>query len=295
MGKNFTTTFILILLMGFSSCSKDEQIKPVDIMAVTPQLRSIQDQADQMGRDIQDQIQRQLTAAQIRLAVEQREVSLDLMKLTNIKDKKKLLLAGKYYALLDFQLYTNSEDYTDKSIKIFLKDTSSLFPKKLTLKSSMRKDKTFNLYALALTLHTINPDRTAPVESFLDIIFNGLASESNELIIKNKEKFLFLLQLRHNSIYDLAIQYFDKTPISLTRRFTVTGKDLDLDTVKELHNMLILADQTRNRLKELGFKLDEYKNRRRKLKAMKLKIHKTVKTDLANALVDFHRHVKENY
>jgi hypothetical protein len=295
MGKNLKSTFIVVLLLLGASCSKDEQVEPVDIMAVTPQLRSIQDQADRMGRDIQDQIQRQMTAAQIQLAREQREVSFDLMKLTDIKDQKKLTLAGKYFALMDFQLFKESENYENTSLALFLSDSKELFPKELKLKSSMRKDKSFNLYAIAIALAAVNPDRTAPANSFLDIIFHGLSSRNNDLINANKDKFLFLLQLRHNALYDLVIQFFDKTPISLTRKFTVTGKGLELETIVKLHQLLLQADETRERLTKQGIKLVEYKKRRKKLTGMKLKIHKSVKANVADALVDIHRHIKENY
>ena len=138
--------FILSLLILGASCSKDERVEPVDIITDSPQLRSIQDQADQMSRDIQNQIQRQMTAAQIQIAQEQREISFDLMKLTNIKDPKKLSLAGKYFALMDFQLFENSENHESRSIELFLSNTKSLYPKKLKLKYSMRQDKSLNLY-----------------------------------------------------------------------------------------------------------------------------------------------------
>ena len=59
--------------------------------------------------------------------------------------------------------------------------------------------------------------------------------------------------------------------------------------------MLILADTTRDKLKELEMPIQDFKDRRGKLKAMRLKIHKSVKTDIANALIDLHRHIQENY
>ena len=165
--------FILSFLLV--SCSKDETIKPVDIMEVTPELRTIQDQAEQLGRlgrDIEGRVQRTLTAAQtaaqIQMAAEQRDVNLELMKLTEIKDGKKLLLAGKYFALLDFQLYQNSEKFEYQSVKRFLKDTVPLFPKELTLKNAMREDKSFNLYALSIAMDAVNPGRTMPAQTLRD-------------------------------------------------------------------------------------------------------------------------------
>jgi hypothetical protein len=300
MKKIYLFSFLILL----SSCSKDEKIQPVDILEITPQLRSIQDQADQMGRDIQDNIQTTLNEAQARLLAEQRDVSLQLMKLTSIKDIKKLKLAMKYFALFDFQLYENSEDFEFKSVQLFLADTKTLFPTSLELKQSMRKDKSFNLYALAIAMDTINPNRTAPAESFMDLVLLGLSKEATQmgsnnetaqLIKDNRNQFKFLLQLRHNALYDITIQYFDKTPLNIFKRFTVTGENLDLETIENLHKMLILADLTRDRLKTLEIPIQDFKNRRNKLKAMRLKIHKSVKTDIANALIDLHRHIQENY
>lgn len=283
--------FLAILLLNFAACKDDEAIAPVNLLEASPDLRAIEDRANQIGEDMQRDFQNTLTQAQIDMALAQRPNQLELMKLTSIKDPKKIELAIKYLSLFEFQLYSNAEDYDLKSLENLLNETEGFFPDKLELKESMRCDKQFKLYALSIVLDTVNPNRDAPYYSFYDIILRELDTQTR----KNKERLIYLLQLRHNAIYDLIINYFDKTPISFTRKFTVTGKGEKLSTIKFFHEKLIQADQTRADLSDRQITPKSYKNRLKKIKGMRLKLDPSLSQELSDALIDLHRHIQENY
>ncbi len=117
---------------------------------------------------------------------------------------------------------------------------------------------------------------------------------TEELIMRNADKFVFLLQMRHNALTNAVINSLDDSPFSFRSKYTVTGKGMTLEEVKRLSEMLKKANQTKADLSYLGVELIDYRDRQSKLKAIKLKLSEKIDEDVRLALIHLHNMIKNN-
>ncbi len=284
--------------------------------------KAIRKEMENAQRAIKEEIEKAQEQAKIEILTEQREVNFELMKYAEIEDPQKIRLASKYFALLDFQFRKDGQNYEMESVQAFLSESNEFFPdlsytnihsnggfifpsqikiEDKSFKHSMNKKSRFNLFALSIAMDIINPENPRN-KSFYDLIIEGLGSDAgevyetghknaNELIMANADKFIFLLQLRHNALYNAVIASLDETPFSFFKRYTVTGEGMSLEFVQTLMIMLKSADKTKLALKDLGVSPIDYKKRVKKLKRISLKLSDELDPKVAKALSDLNQYI----
>jgi hypothetical protein len=288
----------------------------------------IKDEIAKAQAEATERIKKEIAAAQMsakaQFLSEQREVSLELMKNANIADTKKFKFAMKYFALMDFQIKNSTNNHDFDSIQLFLEDTKNMFPKldyinvntndgpfypsHVKIKSDSFKylledKKDYDLFALSIAMDVIFPESVNPDKSFYSILKAGLNSQVNsfsagkaanveELIMRNADKFVFLLQMRSNALINAVINSLDETPFSWRSKYTVTGEGMTLEEVEILIEMLKKSNKTREDLHYLGINVIDYRGRIDKLKAMKLRLSSNIDEDLRQALMQLERTIK---
>jgi hypothetical protein len=329
--KNQSLSLICLLFLSVSCNNKGKKVEPVNIMNTSPELQKLQADADQSVIEIKEgarAIQEKIEAATVSSLKSKRKMSFSLMKAESITSPLKFEYAATYFALMDYQIQecTRNLDQTDLralSLGQLFSEIESLLPKdyKKTLKKESKvsdyldikpshfkdllrgKKENYNLAALSILMDFKTAENKV---SIYEIILESVSSISRqevtnnpivEMVRKNYTKAIFLLQLRHNALYDLALYKLGGININPAKGFKIKKTSLSINEIMMLLDGIKKADETYDYLSLYAIEPVQFRTRRKTLKAMKVKSKKKnpIAPKKLKLLVEISEHANNNY
>ncbi len=323
MQRQYSLVILLLTLFQLISCSVKEQLDEMHDSTV-----AMEQSTGEMGdttNELNQATQNMLTLLRSKDSEDTRRGAF-----TQLGEAQSLVrkfeLASVYYQSFEFQLWTltqtdraASRDYFYKiameefftSITEYIDDYS--FDRK-KIDPTTKDNQEWNLYAFAISMHYVHENQyrskrensNFEIVSFYDLLAKGLKKsaaydrgeigelkEYEQLILRNKDIALYLLQLRYNMFTTMALarlakidqaSYWSNVGRYLTR-WKLDLKKVNRANQEEAIEYLNYAQTTRNLLKSVGDKPVLNKKIKRILKNMRIKkISHT--TESTNYLID---------